>query len=55
MRRRPRRQIDVPHVADQPILNLPDRCTHAGGARAAEAEPETERKPNNTTVNVVKM
>lgn len=28
-----RRQTDAPHVADQPILNLPDRCTHRWRAR----------------------
>lgn len=36
MGRRPLRQIDVPHVAYQPILNLPDRCTQCWRAGVGE-------------------
>lgn len=37
---RPLRQIDVPHVAYQPILNLPDRCTQSWRARVGERRPK---------------
>lgn len=36
MGRRPLRQIDVPHVAYPPILNLPDRCTQCWRAGVGE-------------------